>query len=224
MKLPRQSLRRGGVTLSPAVLQPMGQPPWVLSGQHRILHQAEVVKPQRIGVDIVGKYLRNGLQPGQGAGGDGIIQPGHGLACRQQAHGAAGGCVYIIDQSLPAWQILLEPLPPRGCSAFVKGHLGASAAVETVPGLLQVELHIRVGAAGQLIELGHGFFGVAPFQVIGQRDCLGDDHRIHRRGQPLAGIDAFGVFGVLPIVAERRAIDDLGLDRDRCGCTRLFRQ
>ena len=166
-------------------------------------------------MDIVGKDLRDRLQSRQGARLDRIIQPRHGLASRQELHRATGGRVDPIYQGLPTGQILFQPVTPRGRGPLVKGHLGTGTTVETVPGFLQIELHIRVGGTGQLIKLGHGLLAVAPFQVIGQGDCLGHNHRIHRRGEPLTGIDPLGAIGMLPVVAQWSAIDDLGLNLRR---------
>ena len=82
-----------------------------------------------------------------------------------------------------AREIVFQNMSERA-RAIVNRHLRPGAAVQTVPGFLQVELDIRIGCPGQLIEPGDGPFGIAPLQVIGQRNGLGHDHRIRGLAQP----------------------------------------
>ena len=80
--------------------------------------------------------------------------------------------------------------------------------------------------SGERVEILDRAFGVTPAQMIGERNGLGDDHRINGSfGETFAGVDALGLVGVFPVVPQGRAVDDLILDHRAIvlpGCEQLL--
>ena len=195
-------------------MQLRGQAFGAAPGDRRRMDQRHIVDALAVEVDVVRKHVLNRAEAGHLARVDRIGQEPQSLTRRDQPDGR--GRRGLQRGIFPQDQIGGDPHPPRhaACGIIRRGRGGAG--VQRRPCFIKVNPGGGVGLHGKCGKAGGVAGGVGVLQVDGKGLRLGQDQHVgfaHR--QHLAGVDAFSLGGAVPVVAERRAVDDLGLNGRR---------
>ncbi|EKD61940.1 MAG: hypothetical protein ACD_54C00013G0001 [uncultured bacterium] len=116
----------------------------------------------------------------------------------------------------PHRQVECEPFAPRNACVGVVFGVGPGARVQAGPCLIQINPGVGICLQRQPGEFGDVSRRGRIFHMADNRLRFGQDQHISGAvGQPRLGIDAFGLGRVIPVIGQRRAVDDLRLDHRR---------
>ena len=153
-------------------------------------------------MDVITKQIADAGDAWHLASLNPVMQTGHRLACRDNLRlGRSSVCivVHMVDDPLPLGQIGFNLRTP---------FLGICA--DFVPSLVNVKTRVCIGAVREVEITFCIALGVIILDLSIKRDRLGhDDCIVFTARQDLTGIYPFGTCAVIPIVPQRRAIDNL---------------
>ena len=181
-------------------------------GNHACMHHRKEIQALAVGVKIIGEYILNLCQPRNCPFADFVRQVAHRLPCRDQFDLMARQGGSLRDRALPQWQIECQTFAPRDACPLIACNHRAGGRFQTGPGFIQIHAGVGVGRHGKPCEFGDVFGCVRPRNIRCKRLGFGQDQDIGAAiCQPCAGINAFSLCRMIPVIRQRCAIDDLRL-------------